>query len=318
MSLAVRRSSWVFLVALAVGYFGRAWHRGHETPPARAETSGPPPAPEGKIRLCGWNIERLGHENGKDYQLVGRIIEDHCDAAVLVEVMQKKGAAGGYTELRTKLGPGWTGLITKTPRPNSSSGNSEFYAVVYRFGALETCKGFSELVYAADGEGEMPDRFIREPAFGCFRLRGPAGDFDFLLGAFHAKAHRSPAEQGRTEAEVASLAGAATSIKKLRPGENDVLIVGDFNLTPTELARVSSLTPLQRGHGSTLNDRGGRSANLFDGVLVESPALSPEVALAAEVLDVRKYASSARVFAQTVSDHLPVQVLLTVRSPDDD
>lgn len=309
-------------MALAAGYLGRVWNRGHETSSAQAEPSPRPPAPSGQLRLCAWNIERLGHDNGKDYSLVRQIIEDHCDAAVLVEVMQKQGAAGGYRELTDRLGPGWVGLLTKTPRPNTNSGNSEFYAVVYRKGALETCEGFPGLVYAPDGDGgddqSLPDRFIREPAFGCFRLRGEKGEFDFLLGAYHAKAHRSPREQERTEAEVSGLAGAIASMQKLRPGENDVLIVGDFNLTPRELARVTTLTPIQRGAGSTLNDRGGRSAHLYDGVLVQSPAASPEVAPHADILDVRKYASSARVFAQSVSDHLPVQVLLTVRGPDDD
>lgn len=309
-------------MALAAGYLGRAWQRGGETSLAQAEANALVRAPTGQLRLCGWNIERLGHKNGKDYPLVRRIIEDHCDAAVLLEVMQKHGAAGGYARLREQLGPSWTGLLTKTPRPNTNSGNSEFYAIVYRRGALETCDGFSELVYAPDGDGgsdhRLPDRFIREPAFGCFRLRGPKGEFDFLLGAFHAKAHRKPAEQARTEAEVSALSEAIDSLRKLRPGENDVLIVGDFNLTPSELQRVTKLIPLQRGLGSTLNDRGGRSAHLYDGALVQNPGASPEVARNAEVLDVRKYASNARVFSQTVSDHLPIQVLLTVLGKDDD
>ncbi len=274
------------------------------------------------LRLCGWNVQKLGHKNQKDFPVVRRVIDDHCDVVVLTEVMQKKGAAPGYDELRAQLGEVWTGLRTLTPRPNTNSGNSEFYAVVYRKTFLETCEGWRELIFAVDGDGSDqasgPDVFLREPAFGCFRMRRTSGEFDFLLGAFHAKARRGAQDRERTEAEARGLSRALESVRKLRPGENDVLIAGDFNLTPHELASATRLIPLQKGGGSTLSASGGRSANLLDGFLLESPALSPEVASSAEVLDVRKYARNARTFARTVSDHLPVRVLLRVVGPDDD
>lgn len=355
VSAAFRRSPWLVLLLLGAGSLGRLWHqreasaRDDHAPPApssnptdaRSDASSNPTsgrASDGSggqssaasestssgeaLRVCAWNIQKLGHNNRKDFPVVGRVIEDHCDVAVLTEVMQKKGLAPGYDELSVRLGPDWTGLRTRTPRPNTNSGNSEFYAIVYRTKLLEVCDGWNELLYVADGDGSKgasgPDLFLREPAFGCFRMRRKEGEFDFLLGAFHAKAHRGAQDRERTEAEARELSGAIESVRRLRRGENDVLIAGDFNLTPSELASKTRLTALQRGAGSTLSASGARSANLLDGFLLESPALSPEIADSAEVLDVRSYAANARTFARTVSDHLPVRVLVRVAGPDDD
>jgi hypothetical protein len=361
VSAFFRRSSWPFVLVFGACSLGRLWYereaaaRSDLPPPtesgaASGSLESAAPSPSGSpssggprvvpkevkptsapgndashhetLRVCAWNVQKLGHNNGKDFPVVKRVIEDHCDVTVLTEVMQKKGAAPGYDKLRSELGDAWTGLRTLTPRPNTNSGNSEFYAIVYRKTLLELCDGWSELVYAADGDGSVqargPDVFVREPAFGCFRMRRQAGEFDFLLGAFHAKAHRGAQDRERTEAEVRALQEAIESVRKLRPGENDVLIAGDFNLTPDELASVTHLAVLQKGSGSTLSASGGRSANLLDGFLLESLALSPEVASSAEVLDVRKHAGSARTFARTVSDHLPVRLVLRVVGPDDD
>lgn len=109
----------------------------------------PPPPPAGiathheaseSLRLCSWNMEKLGH-GSKDYAALARVLEDYCDASVVIEVMQKGGDHPGYEALLNALGNSWTGLVTDAPRPRTTSGNSEFYAVVWRDGALTECEG---------------------------------------------------------------------------------------------------------------------------------------------------------------------------------
>jgi hypothetical protein len=84
-------------------------------------------------------------------------------------------------------------MVTSRPRPNTSSGNSEFYAVVYRTERISPCAGWTALQYVADHDGgpagSGTDIFAREPAFGCFaaRLANGTTGFDFMLAAFHAR-----------------------------------------------------------------------------------------------------------------------------------
>lgn len=265
------------------------------------------------FRLCSWNIERLGYENGKDYQTVASILEQNCDASVLLEVMRKENGAPGYDALLTELGPEWTGARTDTPRPESAS-YSEYYAIVWRRERLEFCSGSAGLEFISDGtEGTAADRFDREPAFGCFRLRG--GDFDFLLGAYHADWDDSVSV---VQDEVRFIDDAAAAILSTRPGEADLLLFGDFNLTPENLAEVTELTIFGSGDGSTLNASGGRTRNLYDNLLVASLSATPELVDRAEVLDVREEAGGPESYAESVSDHLPIRVLLYPLGEDDD
>jgi len=46
--------------------------------------------------------------------------------------------------------------------------------------------------------------------------------------------------------------------------------VGDFNLVPVKLAAATSLNDWTEGEGSTLNNRGERTSNLYDHVVVDN------------------------------------------------
>lgn len=103
-----------------------------------------------------------------------------------------------------------------------------------------------------------------------------------------------------------------------RTEEHDVFVMGDFNLTPARLTELSTLTDWTEGTGSTLNSTGARTDNLSDHLLIPHPEATPELGTKAEVLDVRDWATSDETFFDTVSDHLPIRVVLTLAGPDDD
>ena len=288
-------------------------------PPAPAAEA--PAPPRAQIRLCAWNIAKLGHRQRKDFRVLGSVLEDHCDLAVIVEVMQKAGAHPGYEQLRAALGGGWTGTVTARPRPNQGVGHAEFYAALWRPEKVAWCEGWSELRYFSDHDGSRAgsgaDRFQREPAYGCFQAApAPAVGFDFLLGIYHATWARG--DHAQISAEVRQLGLVVDEMKRARHGENDVLLAGDFNLVPAQLAAATQLDDWTEGSGSTLNRHGQRTANLYDHVLLDSPRSSPELATKARVLDVRRACASAQLFEQTVSDHLPVVLEIDVFQPDDD
>ncbi len=272
------------------------------------------------LRLCFWNIKKLGHGELKNTPLLAQVLEEQCDATVVVEVMQKQRGSPGYTALRTALGESWTAIVTDTPRPNTTSGNSEFYAIFWRKGRLSRCDGWEELRYITDNDGSLggvgENRFVREPAYGCFEMVGPEGRFDFLLAAYHAT--WASGSVRTIQAEVQNIDGALAEMKNSRPGENDIFIFSDYNLVPKKLAEVTTLIDHTEGTGSTLNSQGERTSNLYDHLLVSSLVTTPELGDKAEVLDVREVSASNAIFFSTVSDHLPLRVLLTLQGRDDD
>jgi hypothetical protein len=96
---------------------------------------------------------------------------------------------------------------------------------------------------------------------------------------------------------------------KSRPAGADVLLLGDFNLKPNEMADVlPTYKDLTNGNGSTVNADNQITDNQYDHVLVQPS--SPLASLPpAEVLDVRDYAGSDGFF-KTISDHVPIRFTL--------
>lgn len=270
-----------------------------------------PGASNQPFRLCSWNLERLGYENGKDYGAVASILEEECDASVVLEVMEVEGEAPGYDALLRELGSGWRGTRTNASRPKKAS-YQEHYAVLWRDTRLDLCEGWGALRLVPDGDAGASDRFDREPAFGCFRL---PGGFDFLLGAYHANWDDSATV---VQDEVRFIDEAVREMLEFSPEEGDLLLFGDFNLTPASLAEVTKLTIFGSGDGSSLNAAGARTDNLYDNLLVASLAETPELLDRAEVLDVREAVANPEYYVAHVSDHLPIRVTLHPSSEDDD
>lgn len=293
------------------GFVSKAWSQIVPDPVAASDS----------IRLGGWNIKKLGHGNKTNFDLVVGIIERNFDIVAVVEVMQRSAGHPGYDILLHRLGPGWAGMVTSRPRPNTSSGNSEFYAVVYRTQRIQPCAGWTALQYIVDHDGGPTgtgaDAFAREPAFGCFaaRLANGATGFDFMLAAFHARW-----DGGNTTAiknEVRNIPQVFQAMRQARPGEEDLIIVGDFNLVKANLEDALGGPVLTVGSGSTLNTSGARTTNLYDHVLIFSQGATQELMGSPEILDVRDVATSPAVFYQTVSDHLPIRAQFR-SGPDDD
>lgn len=214
------------------------------------------------LRLCAWNVMKLGHGGTTDLEAVAGVIDSRCDVAVVVEVMQLQGGHPGYDRLMDRL-DGWEGLVTDSPRPRTSSGSAEFYAVVWRSAAGIVCEGWtSGLVFVEDNDGSGAstdtDRFAREPAYVCLEHhRAGVRTTDFLLAAYHAT--WSEGRRAIIAEEAGHLAEVVEVMRAARPGEEDVFLMGDFNLVPehlrgaTELADrtvgTGSIEPRRRDHG---------------------------------------------------------------------
>lgn len=289
----------------ATGYVSKAWS-----------------SLEADLRLGAWNLKKLGHGSSKDYQSIAAVIDANFDILTVIEVMQRAQAHPGYDALLQALGFAWKGVITSTPRPNTTSGNSEFYAIVYRPNVVRPCGDGPALQYFPDNDGGPQstgaDNFVREPAFACFEAVSESGarGWDFMLAGYHAT--WADGNQHLITAEAAHLSEVFAAMRAARPGEIDLFVAGDFNLTPDILDGVVSASDMTSGDGSTLNSKGDRSGNLYDHLLIFDKNATSELVMGATVLDVRGKVSSNKVFYQTVSDHLPIMGRFVRDKPDDD
>ncbi len=177
------------------------------------------------------------------------------------------------------------------------------------------------MIYHADNDGSGsssdPDIFSREPAYTCLVTITGNGNtgFDFLIAAYHARWAEGDIEV--IKEEVRHLEDVLNSMRVSRPGERDLLIIGDFNLVPSDLDEATSREVPTSGTGSTLNGSGERTGNLYDHLLLDDPVATTELVGSAKVLDVREVATDDRTFFRTVSDHLPIMARFRT-GPDDD
>jgi endonuclease/exonuclease/phosphatase family metal-dependent hydrolase len=253
---------------------------------------------------------------------MAQIIEGNFDIVAIVEVMQKEEGHPGYHTLLSALGAGWNGMVTDHPRPYTTAGDAEFYAIMYRTNAIRPCTGWASLIYHHDNDGSEngtgPDHFSREPAFGCFQVPaiGPTVVVDFLLAAYHAR--WADGNKSKIKGEVRHIEQVFASMAAARTGEHDLFIAGDFNLVPEDLRQVVSVLVDTQGTGSTLNLSGDRTTNLYDHILVHDHVATQERLGPPQVIDVIGAAASPREFYRTLSDHLPVLMQLRASGPDDD
>lgn len=276
-------------------------------------------AKEYSVRLGSWNVKKLGHGGKKDYAKLASVIDKNFDILAIIEVMQKGGEHPGYEALMNALGAAWTGQVTDTPRPATASGDAEYYAIIWRASTLRPCAGWDGLRHFVDNDGgkdgKGDDLFVREPAFGCYAFgpaEKPAGDF--ILAAYHATFQGN----AKIDAEVGHLGDVFAAMQAAWPEEKDHIIVGDFNRVPSQVAKLlPKFADRTTGSGSTLNGSGNITANLYDHIIVRDPAATAEMQGNATVLDVRSVAGSQTEYFSTMSDHLPIVVVMKAEKDDD-
>jgi hypothetical protein len=278
-----------------------------------AEDSAPAP-----LRIGTWNVRKLGFEQDKDVAGIATSIAQHFDLVALVEVMWTPDDAH-YTALIAALGPSWQLTRTATPRPNLRSPHAEYYVVATRSARVGPCREAATLEYVRDGEGsdDSAERglFLREPAIGCFRTRGPGAGNDFALAVYHAE--WGDGSTPSIASEVAHLDVTFQAMRERFPQERQHFLLGDLNLDSAALAPLTSARDRTRGQGSTLDAEGERSQHLYDHLLAYGRAADQALIDDAEVLDLRGEAFDPKHFRQRVSDHLPLLARLRV-GPDDD
>lgn len=273
----------------------------------------------GSVRLGSWNVRRFGLEARKDSAGIARIIDAHYDLIALHEVMWATRDEA-LSALLAALPASWRAQITATPRPNIAVDYAECYVVLYRVDVVAPCGEYPELRYIDDGDGTRadarPDRFLREPALGCYRLSDALGAGDFLLATYHAR--WGDGRVATIAQEVRELDRVLVSMRALFPAEAELFLVGDLNLGARDLAGLTQARDRTEGVGSTLTMAGEISENLYDHLLAWGDAANQALADDAHVLDVRPDVHALDVpLTTSLSDHLPIQAQLTLAADRD-
>lgn len=208
----------------------------------------------GAARVGTWNTMRLGSGDQKSFQSLAAIAAN-VDVLAVQEVMNEEGILSFKAALEQRTHESWTSLCSS---PVGSRSYKEQYCFLLRD---------SEVKYE-DGAVSYLDRqhiFMREPYSA--RFKSVKDGTSFVLATVHIVYGQSAADRAP---ELKELGNYWTWLEQVYPAE-PIMLVGDFNMQPNDAAFTSLRShaiPLVTAGASTLSNKNGKFANLYDQVWV--------------------------------------------------
>jgi len=246
------------------------------------------------VRIASFNIQIFGRakeQNVAAMQTLASIIQNF-DVVAIQEIRIKDDFLL-QRFLSTYLNPasGKSYDYVLGPRLGRSS-SKEQYAFIYDTNRVEVDRNHTYTVRDPD------DLLHREPFVAMFRVRGPPPDeaFTFVL----VNVHTDPDE---VKTELDDLAKVCRAVRVTALGEDDVILLGDFNVDGQhmgELGKIPGLHPLIKEVFTNT-----RQTALYDNVLIHRPSTSEFVGRAG-VYDFLRLHNLTLSEALQVSDHMPV------------
>jgi endonuclease/exonuclease/phosphatase family metal-dependent hydrolase len=253
-----------------------------------------PPAArtKGTIRIASFNMQAYGPskaEKSEVLEILARIIR-RFDVVALQEVRSERpDVLQRLLEQINKAGGHYA--LLAGPRVGRTVSKEQF-VFVFDQATVEVDRGSSYTV-------EDPDDLLHRPPFvGWFRVRGPAPNqaFTFTL----VNTHIDPDE---VSAEIKVLDDVLFSVRDDGRGEDDVILLGDFNTDDRhlhDLGRVSGVLAAISGRPTNT-----RQTQEYDNLIFLLPATS-EYAGRSGVFDFMREYNLTLDQALQISDHLPV------------
>ena len=260
----------------------------------------PPVRAGNTIRIASFNIQVFGETklaDPKTADILARIVRKF-DVAAIQEIRAKDpNLVARFVQLVNAGGVQYSYAVG--PRLGDTD-SKEQYAFVYDLARVEIDP---TSVYTV---GDPGNAMHREPLVAGFRARGapPQEAFTFTL----VNVHTDP-DHAAEECDV--LAGVFRGVREDGRGEDDVILLGDFNADETRMHRLRALPNLTFviGPGIPTNTRGTQT---YDNVLFDRRATVEFVPGSYGVLDVMREFNLTLDEALKVSDHLPVFAELSV------
>lgn len=169
-----------------------------------------------KALIASFNTLHLGW-NGKDYYEQAEVISNF-DIVALQEVMKEKGLEELVSNLENITNEPWEYHMS----PESYGNNSyrEHYAFIYK-------KEKVNFIRSLGTYPETNNEFIREPYGAMFRIN----NFDFIMVSQHSIFGKRKSDR---RSEASQLVNVYNYFQDMDPNEQDVFLVGDYNLPASD------------------------------------------------------------------------------------
>jgi endonuclease/exonuclease/phosphatase family metal-dependent hydrolase len=262
------------------------------------------------IKIASFNAKRLGHGQ-KDYVLTAQILSGY-DLVALEEVMNKEGLKNLVGELKKikvdDTQTDWRYIISE---PVGRESYKECYAYIWK--TAKTSLNPNSYYIFPDPE----DHFIREPFIASFK----SDKFDFTLIAAHFIFGDSKAAR-RAEAEA--MADVFREVQDKDTHENDVILMGDFNLPPTDqgwsdMKQIANITWLIRPPDkTTIGDT--KMVSLYDNFWFQTNYVTEFTGHSGVYLFMNDIYDDENRFKEakdSISDHVPVWGEFSTEKDDD-
>jgi endonuclease/exonuclease/phosphatase family metal-dependent hydrolase len=290
-------------IALAVGgwqFFQRFQFKGLENvrlePRAGRDNAGDATRPVGDfggtIKIASFNIQVLGRSKLAQASVMD-VLSDVVRRFDVVAIQEVRASTDDvlprFVQKINSGGRRYDYVIG--PRLGRTT-SKEQYAIVFDTDTLETDRSAMYTV------SDPRDLLHREPLVACFRVRGPPPNeaFTFTL----VNIHTDPDEVSQ---EVAALAQVYQAVRNDGRGEDDIILLGDFNANEHKLGPLAQVPNIAWAIAGLPTNT--RRTETYDNILFSRVATSEFTGLSGVVDLMRDYQLSIDA-ALEVSDHLPV------------
>lgn len=265
------------------------------------------PASAPTIRIASYNVQVFGAKKEKNRPVMQTLaaVMRFFDIIAIQEIRIANDDYFLRRYLDNYLNPysGRTYDFVLGPRLGRSN-SKEQYAYIYDTARIEVNR---KQVYTV----RDPDDLLHRPPFvAMFRARGPHPNeaFTFVL----ANLHTDPDETNPTrfQNELNGLAKVYHAVRAASGGEDDVIMLGDFNVDDRKLGdvgRIPGVRPLISGMYTNT-----RQTKLYDNILIHLQSTS-EFTGQAGVYDIQRQHNLRLEDALQVSDHLPIWAEFSVK-----
>jgi endonuclease/exonuclease/phosphatase family metal-dependent hydrolase len=255
-----------------------------------------PPLGDGPIiRIASFNIEVFGKSKADNPPVIRTLAEivRQFDLVAIQEIRtQDDYHLSNFVKLVNSTGRHYDFVVG--PRVGNTKSTEQF---AYLYDASKIMVDPTSVYTVGD-----PDNLLhREPHVASFMTRGVPSEeaFTFILVNVHTDPDVVPAE-------LEALAEVYRVVRRASRGEDDVIMLGDFNADDRQIAKSSRLgqipgvTPLVAGAFSN-----ARQNKLYDNVLIHGPSTTEYVGRSG-VFNVMQQVNLSLAEAEQVSDHFPV------------
>jgi endonuclease/exonuclease/phosphatase family metal-dependent hydrolase len=244
------------------------------------------------VTIGTWNLEHLSVRPNKDFQGIAKVAQK-ADFLAVQELMNEDALEALALELTKQTGKHWSAMASHAVGRKSYK---EMYGFVWR----------DDVVAYEDGAVTYLDRqdtFEREPYSA--RFKSIKDGTTFVVATVHILYGKSQSDRA---SEITALSDYWSWLKDTYPGNNQIMLMGDFNTPPTSPAwdnLDASAKPLVLNGASTLSTTDGKFANLYDNIFV-----SKNTAIRVNDVQVFNYPKFLGMThakgRDSVSDHAPI------------